>query len=346
MNPKKTHEVPRLASYINEKAESLNVRKVIDIGAGQGYLSHFLVTKSKLKVTAIEAKEHNSHQAEKRGKLICDRLKTSGEFEAVSLYVTTDNINLYTNEPCMLIGLHTCGDLAVTCMKLFLADENIKGIVNVGCCYNHLSEYVAPEAKEMAECYLEKIGTSFQGLSLDTTLFSPEETAGFPLSHYIKQTYPSFFLGRIPRILAMSEACRSHITNTEATFKRFAFRSAFQVLLTEAYPEYEKIFSVGSKLKKFTDFEDYISQAFKNMDLDNVYKDVDINGIYEARFMSREKESAIIWALRSILSGPIENLIILDRALYLEEKGISTEITEIFDKEHSPRNIAISAYKS
>ncbi|CAG9331192.1 unnamed protein product [Blepharisma stoltei] len=345
MNPKKMHEVPRLAHYISGKAEQLGLKKAIDIGAGQGYLSHFLVTKAKLKVTAIEAKEHNSHESERRGKLICQRLKTDGEFENISLFVTADNISAYTNEPCVLIGLHTCGDLAASCIKLFLGDPQIKALVNVGCCYNHLTEYISPEAKQSADEYLAKIGHSFQGNSLDETLFAEEEAAGFPLSRYIKEKYPQFFLGRIPRVLAMSEACRAHIENPEATFKRFSYRSAFQILLTESYPQYENIFSVGSRIKSFNNFGDYISKAFNAMGLQNPYENVDVNAIYEERFRSKEKESAIIWSLRSILSGPIENIIILDRALYLREHGAETEIIQIFDKIHSPRNIALAAFK-
>ena len=36
---------------------------------------------------------------------------------------------------CTLIGLHTCGDLASTMLKLFQKTEHIKNIVSVSCCY-------------------------------------------------------------------------------------------------------------------------------------------------------------------------------------------------------------------
>lgn len=70
MSPKKIHEVSRLADYIITKCNELGVRKVIDIGAGQGYLSHLLVTAGNLNVVAVECKDWNIHEANKRGEKI------------------------------------------------------------------------------------------------------------------------------------------------------------------------------------------------------------------------------------------------------------------------------------
>lgn len=70
MSPKKIHEVSRMASFIITKCEELNIHKVIDIGAGQGYLSHLLVTAGNLNVVAVECKDLNIHEANKRGQKI------------------------------------------------------------------------------------------------------------------------------------------------------------------------------------------------------------------------------------------------------------------------------------
>ena len=40
-----------------------------------------------------------------------------------------------SQKQCTLIGLHTCGDLASTMLKLFKRTEHIKNIVSVSCCY-------------------------------------------------------------------------------------------------------------------------------------------------------------------------------------------------------------------
>ncbi|XP_012556070.1 methyltransferase-like protein 25B isoform X2 [Hydra vulgaris] len=53
---------------------------------------------------------------------------------SVSFFKKTENV-----EHCVLIGLHTCGDLASTMMKVFKSTQSIKGLVSVSCCYMRMS---------------------------------------------------------------------------------------------------------------------------------------------------------------------------------------------------------------
>jgi Methyltransferase domain len=345
MTPKKIHEATRLSKFIRDKAIQHNIKKTLDIGSGQGYLSHLLVTRGSLNVVAIEAKEHNSHQSEKRGKIISEKIGNQGLFENVSLLVTQDNVSQFTNEPCILVGLHTCGDLSPICLKLFLCDDNIKGLINVGCCYHHLTEYIGPDANIKVEDYLTRVSESFQGRSIDETLFASESTAGFPLSNYIKTRYPAFFLGRLPRTLAISEPQVIHFKDPQLTFRKFQYRAAFQALLQEYFPEFALTFIIGNRIKKFDCFSNYAIEALLKMKIVHKFTDIDLNNFYNHKFLNLEKKSAIFWVLRSALSGCIENLIILDRALFLAENGTETEIRTVFDKLLSPRNVVISAFK-
>lgn len=41
-------------------------------------------------------------------------------------------------EEYVLIGLHTCGNLSTTMLRLFSESESITGLVSVGCCYMKL----------------------------------------------------------------------------------------------------------------------------------------------------------------------------------------------------------------
>lgn len=40
-----------------------------------------------------------------------------------------------------LSGLHTCGDLAVSCLEIFNRDPHVRYLCNIGCCYNLLSRF-------------------------------------------------------------------------------------------------------------------------------------------------------------------------------------------------------------
>ena len=345
MSPKKIHESSRLSDYIKQKCLEYNIQKTLDIGSGQGYLSHLLVTKAGLKVTAIEAKEHNSHESEKRGKIISERLGKEGVFETVSMIVTSDNIFQFADEPCMIVGLHTCGDLSPVCLKLYLANPNIKGVINVGCCYQHLTESINPSAEMYVEEYLARVGKTFEGRSIDETIFASEEKAGFPLSEYVKNKFPYFFLGRLPRTLAISEPQPQHEKDPKLTFIKFQYRAAFQALLLRYFPEFSLKFMIGNRIKHFDQFSNYAFAALKKMKIEHSLTKEELDSFYNQNFLELEKKSAIFWVIRSALSGPIENLIILDRALFLFENGSKTEIISIFDKLKSARNTLISGFK-
>ena len=45
----------------------------------------------------------------------------------------------------VLVGLHTCGNLATTMLRLFAESKVLVGLVSVGCCYMKLSETENPQ---------------------------------------------------------------------------------------------------------------------------------------------------------------------------------------------------------
>lgn len=46
-----------------------------------------------------------------------------------------------------MVGLHTCGDLAPSTLRMFTAKPELAAVCSVGCCYHLLSEEFDP-AKE------------------------------------------------------------------------------------------------------------------------------------------------------------------------------------------------------
>ncbi|VVC93419.1 unnamed protein product, partial [Leptidea sinapis] len=77
----------------------------------------------------------------------------------------------------LLTGLHTCGDLGPSCLRLFTVSPAVRVLFNVPCCYHLLSEAV------------------------DVAMFDDDQTAtddkGFPMSQYLR----GLNLGRNARML-------------------------------------------------------------------------------------------------------------------------------------------------
>jgi hypothetical protein len=227
MNPKKIYEVGRLAAFITKHAGA--VKNLVDIGAGQGYLSHYLTTAADFNVLAVEGREHNTQQADRRGQRIARKKKQAGSFQSVSLHLTPENFGeVITFDQCCLIGLHTCGNLAVMCYRFFLEQPSVRKLFNVGCCYHLIKEFLRPEVRESAEFarYLETVGHNKAGRPLEDTFTDDQADTGFPLSNYILTNYPQFYLGRIARLLAMEGPTKSHLENPHKIFQKFNYRSA------------------------------------------------------------------------------------------------------------------------
>ncbi|KAJ0571641.1 putative Methyltransferase domain-containing protein [Helianthus annuus] len=70
MNPKKRHEIEALAAVVGSVARDVETNTIIDLGAGQGYLSQVLSFEYQLSVIAIDASSHHGRVTHERAERI------------------------------------------------------------------------------------------------------------------------------------------------------------------------------------------------------------------------------------------------------------------------------------
>lgn len=346
MNEKKRHEVCAASRVVSSVADSVGARTILDVGAGQGYLSQALSFHFRHRnVVAIDACPHHSAVTHKRASRI--GLHSAKTLRApvpppktVTCRVASAEMlgSLASRErsPALLAGLHACGDLSVNMLRTFSESPHVNAVVSIGCCYNLLSE--------------PKPGSN-----------SPDENRqyGFPLSRGVKSTGLS--LGKSLRDLACQSAERwkcLDIAEAVNNFELHAFRAAFQMLLHKFYPHLatSSIGRQGKALRrlqktescsadKFWLFASYCKSGLSRLGLEPL-EDVEFHTIW------KEVEPYLdlvgpYWSLRAALGPLLETLILLDRLLFLKEQGDSVEaaLFPIFDPELSPRNVAIIAKK-
>ncbi|KAI8900453.1 methyltransferase domain-containing protein [Globomyces pollinis-pini] len=233
----------------------------------------------------------------------------------------------------LLCGLHTCGDLAVSMIKQFIHSD-AKVMINVGCCYNMITE---PE--------LDNNPTNRE--SLDVRHF------GYPLSQFVRDQ--GLYLGSSSRMTACQAICRwSDDPSSIENFKKNAWRAMLQVVLVESgcVSQQEASKTVLGKLGKgaFKEgFVTYVEKALQKLKIQYPGEKISESLVHqvEEQYSSRMKEVAIIWTLRSLLSECIESLILVDRVLYVKENQPNTSISliPIFDHQTSPRNMALICTK-
>ncbi|KAM7057304.1 putative methyltransferase-like protein 25 isoform 3-T3 [Acridotheres tristis] len=214
-------------------------------------------------------------------------------------------------EDCMMVGLHTCGDLAANTLRIFTAKPEIKAVCSVGCCYHLLSE----QFENQEECH--------------------DQVWGFPMCQYLKDK--GWCCGRNARM----SACLLPI---ESLF----YRAVLQVIIEEIYGVAKSDRHVGKTFSKSSSFVDYVRRSLKKLELDNSkLPDSCIMDYYE-KYKHRMIELEAFNMLKVVLAPCIEVLILLDRLCYLkEQENIAwSGLVKLFDPVKSPRCYAVIALKN
>ncbi|XP_070265739.1 probable methyltransferase-like protein 25 isoform X2 [Myotis yumanensis] len=145
-------------------------------------------------------------------------------------------------EDCLMVGLHTCGDLAPNTLRIFTSNSEIKGVCSVGCCYHLLSEEFENPHKECTQ-----------------------EKWGFPMCHYLKEERWS--CGRNARMsacLALERVAVGQGLPTESLF----YRAVLQDIIKDCYGITKCDRYVGKIYSKSSSFLDYVRKSLKKLGLD------------------------------------------------------------------------------
>ncbi|XP_013112268.2 probable methyltransferase-like protein 25 [Stomoxys calcitrans] len=376
LSEKKRHEVEITASLVNDLIQgTLRDRKIpiiVDAGDGKGYLSSRLALEYGYQVLGIDSNPTNTENAIERNRKLkkaWNGLKERAELQSKGItpprrgrqkqkplptdatnagdtcnmldnyktmdkFITTD-LNLpnlieqtYPNadreSTVCLTGLHTCGNLAATCLKLFEHQTQCKLVCNIGCCYHLLREIYS--------------GTEFFGNKQISDL---NQEFGFPLSSYLQSKHLK--LGRNARMLAAQSIDRTRSSKELPNISLF-YRSLFEVLVCEQRPELKDTIQVG-KLKKFNNFGEYVELCKKKY---LVLQDIPLERVHTlaAEVEKNKHYLDMFYLLRMSFAPVLESIILLDRLLFLLEKGHDKSyLVAAFDAVVSPRRFAIISIK-
>ncbi|XP_017479501.1 PREDICTED: methyltransferase-like protein 25 [Rhagoletis zephyria] len=226
-----------------------------------------------------------------------------------------------------LTGLHTCGNLAPTCLRVFHEQAHCKLICNIGCCYHLLQEeYAKPE-------YFENEKVS----ALQTS-------TGFPMSQFLRDK--GIALGRNARMLATQSLER--VTSERSLMNiSLYYRALLEVLIWESASDLKQKVQVG-KIRKYSNFSEYIELCSKKLSTSNAdlhwsaesIERVQQQYAFDAHYMH------LFHLMRMCFAQVLESLILLDRLLYLKELGYEKSyLLSVFDAVISPRRFGIIAVK-
>lgn len=224
-----------------------------------------------------------------------------------------------------LSGLHTCGNLAASCMEIFQENCNIRSLCNVGCCYHLIDEEFAQNDFFVERHHSMDVPSHF----------------GFPLSSFLREKH--FALGRNARMLAAQSLDRT-VHDTELPNQSLFYRALFETLIVEHDASLKNCVQVG-RMKRIGSFSEYVakceSRADFSLDKKSEYLDrLLLDYEFERRLMD------LFYLIRMTFAPLLESVILIDRVLYLKENGVDdVYLVKLFDAVVSPRCYAVVAVK-
>nr|KAF6453122.1 methyltransferase like 25 [Molossus molossus] len=248
-------------------------------------------------------------------------LKKSHEVQAMSALISSIADYCGIKQDCLMVGLHTCGDLAPNTLRIFTSNSAIKGVCSVGCCYHLLSEEFEEPHKECTE-----------------------EKWGFPMCHYLKEE--RWCCGRNARMsacLALERVAVGQGLPTESLF----YRAVLQDIIKDCYGITRCDRHVGKIYSKSSSFLDYVRKSLKKLGLDESKLPEKIIMDYYEKYKPRMNELEAFNMLKVVLAPCIETLILLDRLCYLKEQEDIAwcALVKLFDPVTSPRCYAVIALR-
>ncbi|PNJ20438.1 METTL25 isoform 6 [Pongo abelii] len=184
-------------------------------------------------------------EANKERRKMTSKSSESNIYSPLTSFITADSELhdiIKDLEDCVMVGLHTCGDLAPNTLRIFTSNSEIKGVCSVGCCYHLLSEEFENQHKEHTQ-----------------------EKWGFPMCHYLKEE--RWCCGRNARMsacLALERVAAGQGLPTESLF----YRAVLQDIIKDCYGITKCDRHVGKIYSKCSSFLDYVRRSLKKLGLD------------------------------------------------------------------------------
>ncbi|KAK6352486.1 hypothetical protein TWF730_009311 [Orbilia blumenaviensis] len=397
MNNKKLHEVEHFARYLSGLLNSIatdstgeSITHLVDFGSGQSYLSRILASPPhNLDLIAVESKASNIEAGKfldtkvgltarsqgktlkqsldsadvKKGsiKYVQHMIKDESMKEVLEALEQSEDEEKKTKDPgLMIISLHSCGNLIHHALNALLANDEVKSVAVVGCCYNLMTERTGPTYKPPYQKHIPAENTPIPSGCLNHH---------FPLSTRLSSQ--SITLNITARMMAV-QAPRNWTQETSSDFfKRHFYRALLQrIFFEKGVLSATEPLIVGSLRKAaYTGFYEYVTSAvrkilnassgpnegssvgegvkakIKEMRLDSIERE-EVES-YEERYGKGLKELSVMWTLMAFCAGCVESLVVADRWCYLTESGRCkvVKVEAAFEYGVSPRNLVIVGVK-
>jgi SAM-dependent methyltransferase len=273
---------------------------------------------------------------------------------------------LLSENGVILVGLHTCGDLAPTTLRLFHESPTVKAMINVGCCYNLMTETGFPPngGKPTNERNDANVASSSsnsdhcQSNGCNTNTY----IGGYPLSSLCKDRMPR--MTRTARVLACQSVAKrpAHVNQSQSdssvasssenasssdlsdpksiedqddeislpihlVHRSQLFRAVLQVIYEQYYSNQTNNYSGQYSREYLATFATYATHLIKRQNFEQKMTSEEMEQLYQKIGEPNYHKLVVFDNIRVCLSPVIEALIMKDRLLFLKEQDAQTGVS-------------------
>ncbi|ADO69129.1 methyltransferase [Stigmatella aurantiaca] len=306
LNAKKAHEIERVLSLLGQRTQS--IRQAVDIGGGMGHLARLCVKTFDWTFHSID----RDAALQEKGRDWLRRARMLPGEKLCFIHASVEDgpqsaiDPLFSGRDRASMGLHTCGPLALTQIR---KSQKAGFLLNVGCCYD----------------------------KLDPSRDYP--VSSFGEAHQLPFTRHALFL-----------ATRGRHKKTEAEFalmKRvYEHRFTLDLLLRRKFPDLGFVRAGDAPKALYAEsFAVYARDRLERLRIDIGMTESALNS-FEGSVRPETRRIFHCHLLRDRFARALELVILLDRAILMEEMGFQVELLQVFDPRLSPRNIALIASRA
>jgi hypothetical protein len=227
----------------------------------------------------------------------------------------------------ILVGLHTCGDLGPTLLRVYSQSQRLAGVLSVGCCYMKLS------------CTPGDPGGPPPG----DPSHGERGKRGYPMSGWVADLPSSRLSYEALEVACHSiDSYRDKISDNSHHVKVHCHRAVVETVLRKQHGLRRSQVKISRRISRlpFTEYATAVLEGL-NIPLTELERDRE-----ELLAMAEEwREVAVVFMLRLSLAPCVESLVVADRLLFLSEQGFDVHLKAVFEPTISPRNLLISSLK-
>ncbi|KNC53507.1 uncharacterized protein AMSG_01220 [Thecamonas trahens ATCC 50062] len=335
MKPKKQHEVRAVCNVVGDLLGAQAAASVVvDLGSGKGYVPQWLAAALGATVVCVEGEAAYTASAKKRLAKIVAQIAKREPDRAAALDAAVHHVvaRLEPDQPCpplvpdtlasaasttVLMGLHTCGDLAATVMRSYVA-SSFHALALAPCCYNLRTEAGFPLSIGVG-APLADAGVVIGGNERNTSVHCVHKWAD-------AQFRENELVDRIEALFVRAAAGYMATAAAASTSAPLPSGSA-AIWRDDALATARRLAPDADPTHLAAHYDSLVSAA---------------GGSEELAFA----RYSALYTLLNVLAPVLEMMFLVDGAAYLHEAGIHAQVREVFDGILSPRAHMIIARRS